>query len=54
MTFGEDKKRNRLRAERRNQSFMAATPTRPAQMAAFHVIPPPTPQTEDAARANKL
>ena len=54
MTLGEDKKRDRLMAERESKPFMAATPVRPAQLAAFHVNPPPMSQPEDAARADKL
>ena len=47
------KEKDRVGAELENQPFMAATPVRPAQLAAFHVNPPPTPQPVDAARANK-
>ena len=48
-----DEKRDRLRAESGSQSSMAATPTHPAQLTTSHVNPPPTPQPEDAALANK-
>ena len=50
MTFEESKKEDWLRAERGNQPSMAATPVLPAQLAGFHVNPPPTPQSVGAAR----
>ena len=53
MTFGEDKKRDRLRAERGNQRFLAATAASPAQLTAFHAGPPPTPHAEGAVLAIK-
>ena len=37
MTLGGNKKRDRLKAESGSHSFKTATPTRPAQMTAFHV-----------------
>ena len=54
MVLGEDKKRDRLRAERGNKAFMAETSARPTQLAAFHVNPPPMKQPEDVVLANKL
>ena len=37
----------------RKPAVYCRDPARPAQLAAFHVNPSPTPQPVDAARANK-